>query len=416
MFFIGNRRESSFSIRLELAKYRDLSIISQNLEGFMRHFLTALFVSAGLSFSFVPTPSFAKTPPEVLEPYKKYTSALESKNKSKAAQYAYEAWEAAEELIGDAKITGDLAQNLALLKPRNLNDKSADKIVKRAFERSIALAKFYESDSDGIELQRRVDYLNWVAAEKISVSNAHSLSALEDRIKELGFAGSTFHAECKALTAQNFYAKKNWDKTIENGEAGLEMFDTADDGVVSYLRYLTPIYLALAYEEKKDDIKAVQTYQKLITDLDAHDAHDNVVSGKAYAEWLRLRDEVLKEYPDDPRVESIRSFRVPDGRSKELLPLVRRPALFPKSFSAGSKSGKVIILYDIDAEGYVINPKIKASSNKSLHKPSLEAIKAWRYTPNIPLENRQGLETGIRFDLSSRGGRLLPLGEMVSRE
>jgi len=378
--------------------------------------LTTFLISAGLSFSFIPSPSFAKTPPEVLEPYKKYNSALQAKEKSKAAQYAYEAWQAAEELIGDAKITGDLAQNLSLLQPRNLKKKSADKIVKQAFERSIALAKFYEDDFESIELQRRVDYLNWVSGKKISASDAYSLKALENRIKELGLTGTTFHAECRALSAQNFYTKKNWDKVIENGEIAIEIFESANDGVVSYLRYLTPVYLALSYEEKKDSIKAVQTYQKLITDLDAHDAHDNVVSGKAYAEWLRLRDEVLEEYPDDPRVKSIRSFRVPEGRTKELLPLVRLPPVFPKSFAASSKSGAVEIRYDIDAEGYVINPKVIASSNKVLHKPSLKAIDGWRYTPNIPLEERQSLETTIRFDLSSAGGRLFPRGEMESRE
>jgi len=381
----------------------------------MRHFLTTFLISAGLSFSFIPSPSFAKTPPEVLEPYKKYTSALESNDKKKAAIYAYHAWEAAENLIGDAKITGDLAQNFSLLKPRNLENKSADNFVKQAFERSIELAKFHESDAEVIEVQRRVDFLNWVAGRNISVGNAYSLWSLEKRIDELGLNGSTFHAECKALTAQNYFTKKNWSKTIELGEEALTIFNSSDDGVVSYLRYVTPVYLALAYEEKKENITAALTYQKLIMDLDAHNAHDNDVSGRAYAEWLRLRDEVLKGNSQDPRLQSIREFRVPDGRTQELSPLVRQPPVFPRSFSRGSKSGAVKVLFDIDAEGFVINPKIVASTNKALHNPSFEAIKGWRYTPNIPLKERQGIQTRIRFDLTSETGRKLPVAEMKSR-
>ena len=185
--------------------------------------------------------------------------------------------------------------------------------------------------------------------------------------------------------------------------------------MVSYLRYVAPVYLALAYEEKKEDVEAVLVYQKLIVDLDEQGAHNNNVSGKAYAEWLRLRDNVIKENPDDPRVESIQNFRVPDGRNQELLPLIRLPPKFPPSFSRGSNSGVVKLAYDIDAEGFVTNPKIVASTDVRLHKPSIEAINGWRFTPNIPLEDRQSLETSLKFDLRSETGRIFPVGELVPR-
>lgn len=357
----------------------------------------------------------AKTPPEVIEPYKAYVAAIESGDEALAVTAAHEAWQAAETLMGETKTTGDLATNYAMLDPDKFKGKFATKEIKKAFERAIELAQLHTQDASEIELQRRVDYLNWIARKNEGPSQSYGLKALSKRVAELGFQGTSFEAESAGLKAQDYWINKKWKKAIEAGERSLSIFDSANDNVISVVRYFVPVYLAKAYEERKDPIKAALTYQKLITDLDKFNAHDNVVSGTAYGEWLRLRDEILADNSADPRIASIRDYKVPDGRTADLQPLVRQPPFFPPAFSRGSKSGTVVFAFDIDAEGYVENAKIVSSTDKRLHDAARESLKLWRYTPNIPEEDRKGLETKIRFDLASRTGRVFPQGILKAR-
>jgi len=88
----------------------------------------------------------AKTPPEVLKPYKEYRAALKSGDKDKAFKSAKKAWETAEEMLGDHKTTGDLAANYADIAPSNENYSIKDyRSRMKAHERSIALSQFYKS-------------------------------------------------------------------------------------------------------------------------------------------------------------------------------------------------------------------------------------------------------------------------------
>lgn len=71
-----------------------------------------LFLSLGLALSLTGFAQ-AKTPPEVLKSYKAYKTAIKEKNSKEASEQAYRAWQKAEELIGDSRVTGDLADNFA---------------------------------------------------------------------------------------------------------------------------------------------------------------------------------------------------------------------------------------------------------------------------------------------------------------
>lgn len=357
----------------------------------------------------------AKTPPEVIEPYKAYVAAIENGDKELAVATAYEAWQAAETLMGETKTTGDLATNYALLDPATFEGNSAKKRIFDAFKRSIDLASLHSEDAGEIEIQRRLDYLYWAPEKGVNPGGGYDLDDLSKRITELGFGGTSFEAESEGLKTQEYWLNRKWKKTIEAGERSMAIFKGSDDGVLSAIRYLVPIYLASAYDEQKDSIKAALTYQRLITDLDAHNAHDNRVSGKAYAEWLRLRDEILEEEGDDPRIELIRNYTIPDGRTAELQPLFRQAPVFPSAFSRGKKSGAVEFVFDIDEEGYVENADIVSSTDVRLHDASREALKLWRYTPNIPENKRKRIKSKIRFDLANASGRVLPQGEMRAR-
>ena len=302
----------------------------------------------------------AKTPKEVMVPYKAYLTALENKDEGLAAEKSYEAWQRAEELMGDTM--GNIARS----------------------ERS-AWTKEYDAER------------------------------LHERVKEFGMSGSTFEAESLALKARIATIDKKWSAAERDAKESIELFETRTDGILSAYEYAVPVFLARAYAEQKRPIDAALTYQDLMMKLEAEAGHKNSISTDAYGAWILLRDEIKSEKTDDPRAQKVIEFTVPQGRSDELSPLIRKPPQMPSSFLGGNKSGFVKVTFDIDNEGYVVNPKITSSTNPGLHRPTLESLKGWRYTPNIPEADRRDIQTQIRFDLHNRSGRLLPYGKETAR-
>lgn len=381
----------------------------------MKRTLLALTLALALGAS-----AQAKTPKEVLEPYKAYRVALEADNRKEAADQAYKAWQRAEDLMGDTKTTGDLASNFAELRPSFVKDKTAWKLVMKAHKRAIDLASLYTDEPDLVEIDRRTKYLAWLIpniAKGVAgaADRKYSPKRLRSRIVELGLEGSTFEAESLAFSAQAAMMNKDWNDTRRDSVAALKLFETRTDGISSVYEYAVPIYLARAYSEQDFPIDAALTYQALMTKLETRGGHKNALSGEAYGEWLRLRDEVAKMETDDHRVSEVVNFTVPSGRQAELSPLIRKPPVFPKSFLRGSKSGFVKVKFNIDINGRFINPVITSSTNKSLHDPTLKSLKEWRYTPNLPEAKSQDVEVTIGFDLRGRTGRRLPDGEEMSR-
>ncbi|GGX58256.1 hypothetical protein GCM10011309_04390 [Litorimonas cladophorae] len=381
------------------------------------------FMAVGLALSFglsSPMMAQAKTPPEVLESYKAYRAALEAGRKSAASEYAYDAWKAAEDLMGDAKITGDLALNFAVTKPRNVDEKPAWKEIMRAYKRAIDLSHFYGADAGQIEIDRRTQYLAWQipnVSKKVSLARTKEYSSkrLMERIEKLGFQGSTFEAEAYSLSSQAAMMTRDWTEVLSNSQKAIEIFDARKDGFVSIYEYAVPIYLARAYAETDQPIDAALIYQGLMTKLEEREAHDNLISGDAYAEWLTLRDKVSEMETNDPRAVEVINFAVPVGRQRELSPLIRNPPVFPTSFKRGKHSGFVKVVYDLDEKGRVQNPEIISSTHKSLHQETLNTLRTWRYSPNLSPEQRKGVETTIRFDLMDKKGKRLPVDKEVSR-
>lgn len=117
------------------------------------------FIAIGIALA-LGASAQAKTPKEVLEPYKAYRAAVAANDGEAARKQAKLAWKAAEEHLGNSKTTGDLAQNYA-------DVKAEDGILKaqlRAMERALELSSFYGEDADDMYLQRGVRLLEYYAA------------------------------------------------------------------------------------------------------------------------------------------------------------------------------------------------------------------------------------------------------------
>ena len=355
----------------------------------------------------------AKTPKEVLEPYKAYRAALAAKDNDVAAEKAYEAWQLAEDLMGDSKTTGDLANNFAELRPRYLDDKQAWKLVMKAHKRAIDLSSLYPDNPGEVEIDRRIKYLSWqIPTLSRSLGGVrdkdYDAKRLTERIQEPGFGGTTFEAESYALQAQTNMMAKKWDAAIESSKRSLEIFETRTDNILSIYEFGVPIYLARAYSEQKRPIDAALTYQALMDKLEVKGGHDNAISADAYKDWLDLRDEVEEMGSSDPRALEVVNYKVPDSRQAEFSPLLRFPPQFPKRFLQGRFSGWVRLKFSVDEKGFVKDVVATDYSSRSLVNPSIKSVKAWRYSPNADAEERKDIETTIRFDLQDRNGVRFP--------
>ena len=364
----------------------------------------------------------AKTPKEVLEPYKSYRAALEANKNDDAADFAFKAWQRAEDLMGDTKTTGDLAFNFAELRPRFIDEKQAWKHVMKAYKRSIDLSSLYatEDEANKVEIDRRTKYLSWLIPSLPRKApgardKKYSAKRLNERIVELGMSGSTFEAESVSFKAQAAMLDKDWPVVQRESIAAMELFEKRTDGFASIYEFAVPIFLARAYAEQNLPIDAALTYQNLMTKLEKRGWHDNAISSDAYGEWINLRDKVAAMETEDPRAIQVVNFTVPDGRAKELSPLVRKPPVLPRSFLRRNRSGFVKVKFNVDINGHVIDPVILSSTKESLHKPTLESLKGWRYTPNLPEARSRDIETKVRFDLQDASGRRLKYGEEKSR-
>jgi len=359
----------------------------------------------------------AKTPKEVLEPYKAYRVALEADNEVLAAEKAHEAWQIAEKLMGDSKTTGDLASNYADLNTSELNGKRAYKEIAKAYERSIELGILTPEDGKDVQIQRWVDYLNWAApiGNVIKISGGFKLKKLGEKIAEYGFEDTTYQAEFLALKAQDEYFNKRWKPAEVSAKEAMSKFASLDDNILSYLKYTVPIYLGRSLEEQQKYVEAAIVYQNLIDVIDQDAGHENSVSAATYGEWLGVRDKALEKQADDPRIEQIKAYRVPEGRTAELAPLVRVPPRFTSQLINKKRSAKVRIKFNVDINGRVINPVVTSSSDKDFHEAALKSLEDWRYTPNLPEAEGRNIETTIAFSIANSRGKILEFGEMKDR-
>jgi protein TonB len=71
------------------------------------------------------------------------------------------------------------------------------------------------------------------------------------------------------------------------------------------------------------------------------------------------------------------------ANSEEVLPRVisRSTPKLPATLARKAPQGTVKVEFTVDAQGRVVNPTIKSTSNPALNQPTLDAIKQWRFEP-----------------------------------
>lgn len=367
-----------------------------------------IFLSIGLAFALSGIAQ-AKTPPEVLKPYKEYRAALKAGDVSAARKNGYIAWQKAEELLGDVKITGDLANNYAQLKNSEKN-KAVFKRQEEAHKRAMQLTSTYAEDATTMYLERGVNMMNFYFLNGKG-QKAFSLSRNLSKYAEAnGLITSTFYGE--VLTHQaGYYASKAKHKLAEKvAKKALEAFSQKTDDYVTPIPILANLYEGYGLEGQDKSMEAALSYQKVMETLDGIHPSEHPLAAKALGRWSHMRAVLSSE----GRIEEAENkglckcWPYDKPRNESLKPIKRVP---PKMPSNAYVSGFSIVQFDLDDAGKPINPEILVSWPEEIYeKSSLKSLAKWEYTARTPEEtdsDRQELVTTIRYILTDYSGNIL---------
>jgi len=377
-----------------------------------------LIVSGALSFSCLAgfqIAAHAKTPPEVMALYKDFKAAEAAGNLDKAATKSYEAWQEAEDLLGDHKTTGNLANNYAyaaLHMKGYKNYKKRDKAIKR----SIELAKFNDEDADMRELVRRLFLVSHTISlgrfdnQKLEpVENGKVFRDYEKALDKFNFRGTTFEADIESLRARYFERLDKPDKAIAHAKRALELYKTRTDNLTSQYFYFVRIYKGDIHIARDEKIPAILEYQTVMRNLEGSLEADHPLIKSAFQRWLATRFEIeeagLLSQAEAAGLCECWPF---ENYKDKAQPLKRVPPVMPRQ---ARRSGHVVVKFDLDNTGETMNVEKLSSSDRIFDKAAVNSVKKWQYSKlaagDNP-ENRTGIISRVNFRLFNNRGEIIP--------
>jgi len=366
-----------------------------------------LFLSVGLALALFGFAN-AKTPPEVLKPYKEYRAALKAGDVSNALKHGYEAWQKSEELLGDVKITGDLALNYASINAGE--DKKVRKKQESAYERAFALTKGYGDTASMVYMERGVKLATFYMGSSKNTKAYDIAKKISKFAEENNLTSSTFYGE--ALTVQAGYlATRGKNKQAEAiAKKALSAFETRQDTYVTAMPIMANLFEGYGLEGQNKSVEAALSYQKVMEALDGISPDEHPLAAKALGRWSHMRAVLGSEgkLEEAENKGLCKCWPYDKPRNESLKPIKRNP---PKMPSKAYVSGFSIIQFDVDDDGKTANPEILVSWPKDLYeKSSLRALAKWEYTARTAEEtdaDREGLVTTIRYMLRDPSGDII---------
>ena len=360
----------------------------------------------------------AKTPPEVLKPYKEYRAALKSGDKDKAFKAAKKAWETSEKLLGDHKTTGDLASNFALTTPEGINYSLKDYESRmKAHKRAIVLSKFYdEADVADIELDRHLKRIETgmtlynVKNGKAKASNRTTyFKDMEKALDKYNRRGSVFEGDMEVLRVRYHELRKSPDKGIEAAKRAEQIYAKPTYNVTTHYPILLKLYKGNVLKDAEQPIAAALEYQDVMQNLEGKLPADHEFVNLAFTKWVITRSD-LEENGRLAEAESkgLCQCWPYEEYKDDVVPLVRIPPIMPRN---ARRSGHVIVVFDIDETGKPFNVRVLSSSEEIFEQPAMQSVEKWMYTPVDRGEDtkvRKDVSSKITFKLSDQTGKLIP--------
>jgi len=350
----------------------------------------------------------AKTPPEVLKPYKEYRVALKAGSAELASQHAYTAWQTAEKMLGDTKITGDLALNFATISTGE--SKTSYKKREKGYKRALELASYHEDDVASLYMERGVALMNFHQMQGGKLAAYKLAKNLETYAEDNAMTASTFYGE--VLTQQaGYYAGKARNRKAEAiAKKALEAFENKNDNIQTVHPILANLYQGYGLEGQEKSVEAALSYQKVMESLDGIGPDEHPIAAKALGRWSHMRAVLQQQGKLEEAEEKglCQCWPYDKPRNESLKPVKRVPPTMPREAYV---SGFSIVQFDIDDAGSPINTEILVSWPKGVYeKSSLKSMEKWEYTPRTAEENdgdRQGMVTTIRYILTDYSGNII---------
>ena len=363
------------------------------------------FLAIGLALA-MGTASVAKTPKEVLEPYKAYRAALADKNPELAMTHAYDAWQKAEELMGDHKTTGDLAQNYADIR-------AGDKITKaqiKAMQRAVELASEHGDDAVQMHLERAVKLAQYQSVNGSMVKARKTADKYLEYAKENGQSNSVFYGELLTIKAETLVRSRRGKKLIEITDEALAVFESPDEVYPSAYPILAHLYNGFGHEYEQDVLEAALSYQKVMEYVGELDYGTHPIVGRALGRWshMRARLQTAGEFEVAQEKGLCDCWPYNVERNESVEPIKRLPPRFTQRALRSGVSGYTIVQFDLDDDGNVINAKSIVSWPPDLYEEtSLTSLSNWKYSAKQPGEtemDRKNLISTIRYQINDRNG------------
>jgi len=363
------------------------------------------FLAIGLALA-LGTSAFAKTPKEVIEPYKAYRAALKANDSKAALKQARLAWEAAETHLGDHKTTGDLAQNYADIK----SGEGVPKLQVKALERALELSKFYGAEGNEVYLQRGVKLLQSHMTNQDTGKAGRLSKELIKFSKENDLDRSVLYAEVLTIKAGSMVRSRNGKAMLKVTEEALDVFSNPSDAYKSPYPIFANLYQGFAHEYEENILDAALSYQKVMDYVGKMDYETHPIVGRALGRWSHMRGrlQTSEEFEKAKEAGLCDCWPYDIERNESVKPLKRVPPKFPRQALQGGISGFTIVEFDLDDDGNTTNPKAIVSWPPDLYeKAALKSLSQWKYSPRTESETdteRTNLITTIRFDLQDKFG------------
>lgn len=376
-----------------------------------QHFISMF---AAVLIACVPVFAQAKTPPEVLAPYKKYVSALEAGNIEEAGKQAERAYdEAIRVLDSEDPLIGSLAHNLA-----DLYYDEPDEQIK-LYRHAIALTPLATSDDIVIAAQRWVALGQAHAVRPAERRNDFKLGAKDiskgwDFIEENALEATTFGGDMMVLKGWSAASQNRVREALNWFEKADAVFSGPDHQYFSILEYMNKVLHGKTLITDDRNIEGALVLQDVMQNVEGELPADHPYVTGAFYSWLGARSKI-EQNGNTEKAEAAgvcKCWPYDEMSAKAPIPIRRIP---PKMPSTARQSGKVMMRFDVTREGRTVNIETVGYTNKVFMKSATRAVKKWQYDVTDEHEDAdlQSIMTTISFLLFSEEGNVLPEDDMT---
>lgn len=351
----------------------------------------------------------AKTPAEVLEPYRAYRTALDAGDADKATKYARTAYEAAREHLDKADpLIGTLAHNLA----DQLAEQPKEQI--KLYRTAIDLGLVESEDDIYIMAQR------WVAVSQVhALRKDYSKKTLKAAhsdvrkgwsfIQEHGLEDTTFGGEMMVMMGWTEASSNRVDKALNWYDRADAVFEGPNHTYFSLLEYTNKLLRGNTLITNDRDIEGAIALQGVMQNLEGELPADHPYVKDALHGWLWARSKIeMSDGMEAAEQAGVCKCWPYDEMSENApMPILRFPPEMPRR---AKRSGRVLFQFDVSREGSPENIRVLGYTEEGFVNPSLKALKQWKYevAESIKDEDLKNLTTTITFRLATQRGAIIP--------